>query len=435
MTRRRLTRRSLLAALGATAATAGCSAPATTPRTTKRPPAASSGSGGDGSGNGTTTAPTISLAAGAAWTTYGYEPGHTGYNPDAAGVGTDPSQVWGSYVEGIYTLREPAVADGRVYVGSDQVMWAFDAATGESAWQTDLGAMAHHFPPTHRDGTLYTVSKSSGGVNNGAPGSVTALDPASGDARWRTSLPVTSTVTHDGDRLYVATKAGGQGHVQALAPGDGAKDWRFTVPDAPRSTITGAPAYADGTLYVPSAHLANDGSKSGAVYALDPATGDVDWTVPTAGALHVAPVVADGRVHVAARDGTVHALTPDGETDWTANAGHRAYSKPTYANGRLFVLTTRPIVAYGDGGDELWRAASDRTQMSGMTAANGALYVGGEPLFGLDAATGDVRFDLPVDVYHGAYGAPVVADDVLYAGVCIKDEAGVKYDNYVRAWV
>ncbi|MFC3477789.1 outer membrane protein assembly factor BamB family protein [Halobacterium litoreum] len=423
---RRLSRRALLASLGGAAATAaaGCTAPADDPDATTTTQTAA---GSD--------APEISLSGDGAWTTYGYDTGHSGFNPDASGVGDDPSQVWSSSVEGIYTLREPAVADGRVFVGSDQFMWAFDAATGERAWRTDLDAMAHHFAPTYRDDTLYTVAKDAGGVNNGAPGYVRALNPADGGVRWETKLPATSTVAPDGDRLYVAAKAGGSGFVRALDRADGSEGWRFDVPDTPRSTITGTPAVADGTVYVPATHLANDGSKTGALYALDPESGDVDWSVSTTAPLYVAPVVADDRVFVAARDGTIHALTPDGDTDWTVDATNRIYSRPTYADGRLFALTAGDIVAYGAGGEELWRAASDRTQMSGMTVAGDTLYVGGEPLFALDVADGSVTFDIPVDVYHGSYGAPVVVEDVLYAGICIKEQTGVEYDNYVRAYV
>lgn len=423
MTERRLSRRALLSGLGATtaAALAGCSAPSRQHRTTKT---TSEGSEG----------PKISLS-GDAWTTYGYDSGHSGYNPSATGVGDEAEQVWGSYVEGIYTLREPAVADGRVYVGSDTTMWAFDAVSGETAWDVDLDSMAHQFAPTYRDDTLFVVSKEAGGVNNEAAGYVWALDPESGGTRWDTSLPVTSTVAHDGNRLYVAAKLDDEGYVQALDPDSGDDLWRFDVPDAPRSYITGTPAYAGGTLYVAATHLADDGTKTGALYALDPANGEVDWRFETEAALPTAPVVADGRVHLATRAGTVHALTTAGDAEWSTDTGANILTRPTYAEGRLFTLTIDDIVALDDAGEALWRAASDRTQMTGMTVGGETLYVGGEPLFALDVATGDEIFDIPVGEWHGSYGAPVVVDDVLYAGICIKQTAGAQYDNYVRAYV
>jgi len=426
MTRRRLSRRALLAALGSTAAaTAGCTAPSRSQRTTERPSSDSEG----------TDDPEISLSGDDAWTTYGYDPGHSGHNPNAAGPDADPTQVWGSYVEGIYTLREPAVADGRVYVGSEQSMWAFDATNGDQAWKTDLGSMPHQYPPTYADDTLYVVSKESGGVNNTAPGYVRALDPEDGGIRWSTGLPVTSTVAHDGETLYVAAKESGTGYVRALDAETGDPGWRFDVPDASRSYVTGTPTYADGTLFVAATHVADDGSKTGALYALDPEDGSVNWSRDADSALPVAPVVANDRVHLAARGGTVRAFSLDGEAEWTADTGARVYTRPTYADGRLFVLTTSDIVAYDDAGDELWRAGSERTQMTGMTVAEETLYVGGEPLFALDVTDGSVTFDLEVGVFHGSFGAPVVVDDVLYAGICIKEAAGGQYDNYVRAYV
>ncbi|MFB6269427.1 MAG: PQQ-binding-like beta-propeller repeat protein [Halobacterium sp.] len=439
MSQRRLSRRALLAAVGASAAgLAGCAAPAD--------PAATTSQSDTTSGADTTTQSTgsdsesgddltVSLSGDDRWTTYGYDPGHSGHNPDAAGPRDDPGQAWSAGVDGIYTLREPAVADGRVFVGSDSVVWAFDAETGDQAWQTDVGGMAHHFAPTYRDGTLFAVSKDSSGVNNGATGAVRALAPSDGGVQWRTQLPVTSTVVHDGDRLVVAAKADGTASLQALDPETGDRGWRFDVPDAPESYVTGAPTYADGTVYAAATHVQADGTTSGALYALAADSGELDWQVDVSGALSVAPVVADGRVHVAARDGTVRAVSTDGTDEWTADPGARIYTRPTYADGRLFVLTAADIVAYDDAGEELWRSAGDRSQMTGMAVADGTLYVGGEPLFALAADSGDVVFDLPVGAYHGAYGAPVVVDDVMYAGICIKDEQGAIYDNYVRAWV
>ena len=438
MSQRRLSRRALLAALGsATAAVAGCAAPADSARTS-----ASSATTSDA--NPTTTSATaaepgddrtVSLSGDDRWTTYGYDPGHSGHNPDAAGPRDDPAEAWSSSVDGIYTLREPAVADGRVFVGSDRIMWAFDAETGDQAWQTNLGGMGHHFAPTYADDTVYVVSKDSSGVNNEAAGAVQALAPSGGGVKWRTQLPVTSTVAHDGERLYVAAKADNTGYVQALDPGNGDDGWRFDVPDAAESYVTGVPTYADGTVYVAATHVGTDGSTSGVLYAISAASGDLEWSVDVAGALSVAPVVADGHVHVAARDGTVRAVSLAGDDAWTADAGARIYTRPTYAAGRLFVLTAGDIIAFDDDGDELWRSAGDRSQMTGMAVADDTLYVGGEPLFALDAETGDLVFDLPVDVSHGAYGAPVVVDDVMYAGICIKEEQGAVYDNYVRAYL
>ena len=427
MTERRWTRRALLSGLGAAAAgaAAGCTAPAKSRASTRTASAA----------GGESAATDVSLSSSDAWTTYGYEPGHTGFNPDASAVGSDASQAWAAGVEGIYTLREPAVADGRLFVGSKETMWAFDASTGVDEWTAYLGGMTHHFAPTYRDGTLFAVSKAAGGVNNGAPGNVQAIDAASGRVAWSRSVPATTTVTHDGSRLYVAGKEDGSAFVRALDPESGERGWRFDVTATDRSSVTGTPAYARQTLYVAATLVAADGATAGRLYALDPADASTKWSVGTEAALSVAPVATDDLVYLAARDGTVHAVAHDGEPAWTANTGSSVYSRPTHADGRLFVVTTGDVVAVDDdSGEEAWRAGSERTQMTGATVAGDTLYVGGEPLFALDTATGDERVALPVSEFHGAYGAPVAAGDALFVGVCIKDQMGARYDNYVRAY-
>lgn len=423
-----LSRRALLASLSTTAATvaAGCIS-LTNPGS--RP------SDGQQPSNARSEQAEISLPAEAAWTTYGFGSGHTGHNPNAVGVGETPSQVWESRVDGIYTLREPAVADGRLFVGSATSMWAFDATTGESEWTRDLDSMPHQYPPTYRDDTLYAVSKETSGVNNPASGTVWALAPDNGYTRWRTDLPVTSTVAHDEERLYVAALADERGFVQALHADDGERAWRFDVPDASRSYVTGTPAYTDDTLFVTATHVADDGSRTGALYALAPSDGSIEWQATIDEAATLTPVIADSTVFVTGRSGTVRAFTTAGDSKWSRQAGADVYTRPTYADGRLFVLTAGDIVAFDDAGTELWRAGNERTQTSGMTVAGDTLYVGGEPLLALNVNDGSIRFEIAEGAFHGSYGPPIAVDDVLYAGICIKREPSSKYDNYVRAFV
>jgi len=411
MTRRRLSRRALLAALGSTAAaTAGCTAPSRSQRTTERPSSDSEG----------TDDPEISLSGDDAWTTYGYDPGHSGHNPNAAGPDADPTQVWGSYVEGIYTLREPAVADGRVYVGSEQSMWAFDATNGDQAWKTDLGSMPHQYPPTYADDTLYVVSKESGGVNNTAPGYVRALEPRTAGyggprgSRSRRRWPTTAR------RSTSPRRSPGPVTCVRSTPRPATPAGDSTSPTPRGATSRGRPRTPTARCSSPPRTSRTTARRPARCTPLDPEDGSVNWSRDADSALPVAPVVANDRVHLAARGGTVRAFSLDGEAAWTADTGARVYTRPTYADGRLFVLTTSDIVAYDDAGDELWRAGSERTQMTGMTVAEETLYVGGEPLFALDVTDGSVTFDLEVGVFHGSFGAPVVVDDVLYAGICIK---------------
>jgi len=89
-------------------------------------------------------------------------------------------QLWAFGTEGVSGMEGPAaVADGVVYVGSDDGAYALDAATGEERWlfRTD-GWFAS---PAVVEGVVYVTSD----VIVGNEYYVYALDAATGEERWR----------------------------------------------------------------------------------------------------------------------------------------------------------------------------------------------------------------------------------------------------------
>ena len=66
----------------------------------------------------------------------------------AASSGQDESRLW-SYATGDVVVSVPTVADGVVYVGSnDNHLYALDADTGEKLWSYDTGAGCGTRPPS-----------------------------------------------------------------------------------------------------------------------------------------------------------------------------------------------------------------------------------------------------------------------------------------------
>jgi polyvinyl alcohol dehydrogenase (cytochrome) len=134
--------------------------------------------------------------------------------------------------------------------------------------------------PSFAYGTLYI------GSPNGA---VYALDPDSGCIRWtyHTSAEVRTPIV-------VPPMQGPQklaffgdilGHVHAVDAATGRELWERRVDDHPSATITGAPVYHDGTLYVPVSSLEEAIARPsypyctfrGSVVALDAANGRLLW--------------------------------------------------------------------------------------------------------------------------------------------------------------
>ena len=205
---------------------------------------------------------------------------------------------------------QPSVADGRVYVGSQNgTVYALDARSGCVRWTFAAAG-----------GVRTAVTLSSGIAYFGdTAANVYAVDAQTGVARWRKSVEqhplarITGSVTvHDG-RLYVPTSSYEEsqgadpqypcctfrGSVTALDAGTGAVVWKtYMIPEEPKrrgSSSAGVPLWgpsgaaiwsaptidarrgllyvATGNLYSGPAHTAGN-----AVVAIDLKTGSVRWS-------------------------------------------------------------------------------------------------------------------------------------------------------------
>ena len=198
----------------------------------------------------------------------------------------------------------PALADGRVHVGSENGVYALDASTGEVAWErTDVQTHAD-VSPAVVDGVVYSGAPNA--ADDGPPANLYAFDAATGDTRWTAGIDDVSLRT--------------------------------------------SPAVADGTVYVaasttraciPEADECS-GTSRGRVYAVDAATGERRWTAPIETDTRSSPAVVGDRVYVGCNDG-VSAVTTDGEAAWRIDFesdredGPYVKSSPAVADGRLFV--------------------------------------------------------------------------------------------------
>jgi outer membrane protein assembly factor BamB len=305
------------------------------------------------------------------------------------------TEVWAVPVGVGSLYSSPIVAAGRVFIGSgDGRMYAFDAATGATLWvgiqqplffvdsaaggekrvfasavyqrlvayDAETGAVVWtalsnvRASPTFAEGVLYVAS---------FDGTLHALDPATGTAIWsapgsccvydqapvvdggrvfqiRTDHTLTAYDTSDGTQLWstaafaVGTLAASHGmlffndypNVVALDQATGAQVWAAPVVSA---ATTGAPAVANGLVFVTQANLV----------ALDGATGQVVWTAPAISGW--GPVVANGVVYASSLSGEWDAFDErNGSLLWSVTVGSGcggtcANAVPVVANGVLYL--------------------------------------------------------------------------------------------------
>ncbi|SDK44562.1 Outer membrane protein assembly factor BamB, contains PQQ-like beta-propeller repeat [Cryobacterium psychrotolerans] len=215
-------------------------------------------------------------------------------------------RIWASAMSGA-TMSDgtPAVADGRVYVGNqtaDRVI-AYDLTTGAKLWTggAQLGGWQDGVPSA-ANGRVYI------GSNNG----IIARDGVTGATLWTYKSPhpllvnggaTPAAPTIAGDVIYMGFPSGA---VTALDAATGSVLWDRLLPGAQyRAGIHSSPALSGDTLFV--------GSNNGSFYALDSNTGRSLWEHEIGTWVSAGPAVSGNTVVVGAFDGNLYAYTPDGE--------------------------------------------------------------------------------------------------------------------------
>ncbi len=210
------------------------------------------------------------------WPMFHHDLNHTGYSTSIA---PNTNQVSWSYRTGHGMNSSPAVADGKVYVGSwDDNVYCLDALNGDSIWSYTTGGNVSSSPAVD-DGKVYVGSYDE---------KVYCLDASNGDFIW-------------------SYTTGG---------------W-----------VSSSPAVADGKVYV--------GSYDEKVYCLDASSGDSIWSYTTGDDVFSSPAVVGGKVYVGSDDNNVYCLDAiNGDFIWSYATGYSVWSSPAVANGKVYVGST-----------------------------------------------------------------------------------------------
>ncbi len=176
-----------------------------------------------------------------------------------------------------------------VVASTDGYVSAVNATSGSLVWRAQASAGVSS--PALVDGLLIV-----GGGSFGSGGRVTALDPATGAARWTfvPNGPVESSVTAAGHRAFFATNVA-NGTAYCLNATNGRLDWSFTP--SPNQFILSTPAI-DGAYVL----VASD---NGHVYEFNPAhPAFSDFVIFAAPAQVLEGSTANVSVQVSAPNGT-----------------------------------------------------------------------------------------------------------------------------------
>jgi outer membrane protein assembly factor BamB len=289
----------------------------------------------------------------------------------------------------------PIVAAGRAFlhsrIGDQEVVTAFDAATGRQIWRhrsaapytVNPAAAAHgkgpKSTPVVADGRLFTL-----GIN----GTLSALDAATGTLLWRkppasefdAAAPDFGTAMSpvvDGGRVIVHIGGNASGALTAFDVATGKVRWRWTGD---------GPAYASPVVVAAPGGLRQVITQSRShVVGIDPANGDLLWRIPFVTSYNqnsVTPVVA-GDLLIYAGIGNPLTAARLGRSGvepapvWRNEDVPMYMSSPVLVDGTLFGFSSRNkgqfFAVDARTGRTLWTGRGREAENAALVSAGGLL--------------------------------------------------------------
>ncbi len=310
--------------------------------------------------------------------------------------------VW-EFETGNDVKSSPAVADGYVYVGSnDKKLYCLDAKTGEEVWseQTDNAITSS---PAVSEGQVYVGS---------LDGNVYSFDSDDGGDDWDfdTEDNVKSSPTVYDDYVYIGSD---NKSVYKLSASTGSDRWQFMTEDEVEST----PAVVDNYVYF--------GCNDEKVYCVFDDGNDVteEWDFETEDEVKSSPAVVDDYVYIGSDDKYVYCLdADDGDEEWKFQTGGSVESSPAVVDGYVYVGSNDKKVyclkatTSDDDGEKVWEYETGKAVKSSPAVADGYVYIGSGDgkLYCLNAETGEKEWEFATG--DEIVSSPAVADGYVYVG-------------------
>jgi len=301
------------------------------------------------------------------WPMFHGELNHTGEAHTTTTIGRCP--FW-SYTTGDALWSSPAVANGRVFVGSlDHKVYCLNATTGKQLWNytTGLGVLSS---PAVADGRVFVGSDDH---------KVYCLNATTGGLHWSytTGDSVDSSPAVVGGRVYIGSW---DCKIYCLNASNGMHLWNYTTGDF----VYSSPAVVGGRVYI--------GSYDNKVYCLNATTGGHLWNYTTRASVYSSPALAGGRVYVGSSDSKIYCLNATtGVHLWHYTTGIPIISSPAVAGGRVYVGcdSNKIYCLNATTGKQLWNFTVN-VGFSSIAVGGGYLYVGSSNhmILCLNASTG-----------------------------------------------
>ena len=294
--------------------------------------------------------------------------------------------VW-TFKAGNELFASPAVAGGRVFLGeglhhtTDAKLYCLDAASGRKLWEFQTASHIE-FGPSLFDGKVYFGAGEDG---------IYCLDARSGKKVWQypgVHVDMSPAVTAEG--VFFGNVYGSPAFY-CLDPKDGKLLWRMPAPYG----VCGSPSTDGRRVYFGLGNGTFEMSHAdplGAVACLSAEDGRVLWTTTCVGDSVLTTVALwRGSAFFGSRDGRLYCVSAEtGRRRWSYDAGQPVLSSPAVAGGRVYFGCDDGCVYCLDAasGRRLWRYDTSRAAfntdarvIASPAVAGGKVYVGSMNFF------------------------------------------------------
>jgi outer membrane protein assembly factor BamB len=289
------------------------------------------------------------------------------------------SFIW-NFSTNIRLESSPAVVDGKVYVGPDDGnVYCLDAYDGSLLWEQNAGGFIQG------DFASAVILRSSPIVVNSRvyvgslDTNVYCFDANNGDINWtyKTEGYITSSPAVADGAVYVISQEPDSGALYKLDANNGSLIWEKALPY--QLTFMGgtdmhaSPTVGDGMVFA--------SSNTQEYYGIDAATGDIEWTYRDESALEFiicSTIYKDGLLFLIDKFSIVCVDAKTGHSIWSTYLGEELYVSPSYADGKLYVVTDQRsvYVLNATNGDKLGHFSTGSNSWSAPSIYEGRVYVG-----------------------------------------------------------
>lgn len=305
----------------------------------------------------------------------------------------------------------PVISGGMIFTAGENGGVSAFTMSGSLAWNVRLRGKIYASTPCVADGILYLGSVAGNGSKTGTLWALSARD---GSVVW-SFTPGKSGRSTD---IYSSPLVAGNlvifgcddRFVYALDRATGKVEWKF---EAGGMIHDNAGALAGGLVLI--------GSFDGWLYALNVGDGSLAWKFKTRKKVNTAPAVDDGRAYFGAEDGNLYVVSlVDGKLLWSWKTKGAVVASPALAGGFVYLASTDgTITALTRDGEKKWSfdagshvvAAPLVAGQHVYTAAIDTLAMLDQQLYALDALTGKVEWEYRLK--GPLFASPAFSDGLL----------------------